>query len=232
MRDDYPPPPFGPVVTDVFIYAGWRVDPVRVGPFLRVSTKRADALDRLCEVARKVAGRPEVLGVKLFETTAIVPIPDAPPYDIVMLIRVRDVPAAAALLHDATFTGTDPTMTFTARNGARFGITDNGSPGANVLLNHFSGAIEESSAVNAWRTLSAWFAAKTGIDNSTLLVPDLSAPYVLVNYARIPGTVPAFMARQLLRPSFYRYVRPLLARHQLTSLPTFVRAIDLQGRTR
>lgn len=232
MRGNYPPPPFGPVMAEVFVYAAWSIDPVRVGPFLRVSTARAKALDRLGEVARTVAGRPEVMDVNLFETTAIVPIPGAPPYDVVMLIRVRDVPAATALLHDAAFTDTDPTMTFTARNGARFGVTDNGSPGSNILLNHFTGAIEETSAVNAWRTLSAWFAAKTGIDNSTLLVPDLSAPYVLVNYARIPGTVPAFMARQLLRPSFYRYVRPLLARHHLTSLPIFVRGIDLQGRPR
>ncbi|CRZ14029.1 hypothetical protein [Mycolicibacterium neworleansense] len=232
MRDGYPSPPFGPVIDGVFIYAGWRIDPVRVGPFLRVSTARADAVDRLREVAHDLAVRPEVMGMNLFETTAIVPVPGAPAYDIVMLIRVRDVPASTALLHDAAFTGTHPSMTFTARNGARFGITDNGTSGSNILLNHFSGAVEESCAVNTWRTLSAWFAAKTGIDNSTLLVPDLSAPYVLVNYARIPGTVPAFMARQLLRPSFYRYVRPLLARHHLTSLPIFVRAIDLHGQPR
>ncbi|CQD18792.1 hypothetical protein BN970_04188 [Mycolicibacterium conceptionense] len=183
-------------------------------------------------MAGSLAARSEVVGVNLFETTAIVPIPGAPQHDIVMLIHVRDVPAATALRGDATITATNPAMTFTARNGARFGITDNGLPGSNVLLNHFTGTIEESSAVNAWRTLSAWFVAKTGIDNSTLLAPDLSAPYVLVNYARIPGTVAAFMARQLLRPSFYRYVRPLLARHHLTSLPIFVRTIDLPGRPR
>ncbi|WP_029109309.1 hypothetical protein [Mycobacterium sp. URHD0025] len=232
MPDDYPPPPFGHVVNEVFIYAGWRIDPVRVGPFLRVSTARADALDRLCEVARNVAERADVLAVNLFETTAIVPIPGAPPYDIVMLIRVRDVPAATELLHGATFADTHPAMTFTARNGARFGVTDNGSPESNILLNHFCGAVEEASAIETWRTLSAWFAAKTGIDNSTLLVPDTTAPYVLVNYARIPGTVAGFMARQLLQPSFYRYVRPLLARHHLTSLPIFVRTIDLRGRPR
>ncbi|KLI07140.1 hypothetical protein ACT17_05840 [Mycolicibacterium conceptionense] len=232
MRDGYPPPPFGPVIPGVFIYAAWRVDPARVGPFLRVSTARAKALDGLREVAGSLAARSEVAGVNLFETTAIVPIPGAPQHDIVMLIHVRDVPSATALRGDATITATNPAMTFTARNGARFGITDNGLPGSNVLLNHFTGTIEESSAVNAWRTLSAWFVAKTGIDNSTLLAPDLSAPYVLVNYARIPGTVAAFMARQLLRPSFYRYVRPLLARHHLTSLPIFVRTIDLPGRPR
>ncbi|CQD18790.1 hypothetical protein BN970_04187 [Mycolicibacterium conceptionense] len=43
MRDGYPPPPFGPVIPGVFIYAAWRVDPARVGPFLRVSTARAKA---------------------------------------------------------------------------------------------------------------------------------------------------------------------------------------------
>ncbi|WP_395308811.1 hypothetical protein V4U86_26425 [Mycobacterium sp. AMU20-3851] len=36
-------------------------------------------------------------------------------------------------------------------------------------------------------------------------------------------------ARQLLRPSFYRYVRRLLDGHRLTSLPIFVRPVEIIG---
>ncbi|MGO8964809.1 hypothetical protein [Mycobacterium sp.] len=50
---------------------------------------------------------------------------------------------------------------------------------------------------------------------------------MLVNYARPPGGVVPFMMQQLLRPSFYGYVRALLKRHRLTSLPLFVRNLPL-----
>ncbi|MFV8052991.1 hypothetical protein [Mycobacterium sp. 48b] len=229
MAERYPPPPFGPVIPDLFVYVGWSIDPVRIGPFLRPSTERRHELARLRTVARDLSQQADVLAVRLFQTTVIVPVPGAPLHDVVMLVRVRDTPTARAVLNDAALARTGPLTTFTADNRARFGVTEDDSPAPNILLNHFTGPADEESAVTTWRALSAWFAAKTGIDNSTLLVPDRSAPYVLVNYARLPGGVPAFMARQLLRPSFYRYVRRLLVRQHLTSLPIFVRPVDLEG---
>ncbi|MFN6550342.1 hypothetical protein ACP6C7_17220 [Mycolicibacterium septicum] len=229
MAERYPPPLFGAVIPDPFVYVGWSVDPVRIGPFLRPSAARRLELVKLRAVARDLSEHADVLDVRLFQTSVIVPIAGAPLHDVVMLIRARDVPTAAAVLNDAALAETGPLTAFTAENRARFGVTEDGSPTPNVLLNHFTGPAEEESAIDTWRALSAWFGAKTGVDNSTLLVPDRSAPYVLVNYARIPGAVPAFMARQLLRPSFYRFVRRLLAQQHLTSLPIFVRPVDLKG---
>lgn len=230
MSGNCPRPPFGPVTPGVFIYVGWSVDPVRRGPFVRSSAARDSELFRLRRIARALSDAADVLQVQLFRTTVIVPIPGAPQHDVIMLIRTRDDAAATAVLADSDLQATGPWTVFTARNGARFGITEDGSPTPNVLLNHFTGDAAEPVAIGTWQTLAAWFAAKTGIDNSTLLVPAPSAPYILVNYARIPGSVPVFMARQLLRPSFHRFVRPLLVQHRLTSLPIFVRPVGLEER--
>jgi hypothetical protein len=229
MTDRYPPPPFGEVLPGSFVYLGWSVDPKRVGPFVRGSAARDREQMRLQVVATGLARRADVLAVHLFRATFIVPVDGVPLHDLVMLIRVPDGAAAAEVLGAETLRATKPLVAFVARNGARFGLTEDESPRPNILLNHFTGLGGEDDAIDAWRALSAWFGAKTGIDNSTLLVPEPSAPYVLVNYARIPGAVPAFMARQLLRPSFYRYVRTLLARQRLTSLPIFVRPVDHKG---
>jgi hypothetical protein len=94
-------------------------------------------------------------------------------------------------------------------------------------LNHFTGPPDRSAAVDTWRQISGWYIAKTEVDNSTLLRTEEDAPYVVVNYARLPGAVVPFMLQQLLRPSFYRCVRALLKRHRLTSLPLFVRNLPL-----
>lgn len=229
MTDRYPPPPFGEVIPGSFVYFGWSVDPKRVGPFVRNSAARDREQVRLQTIAAGLARCAHVLAVNLFRTTVIVPVEGVPLHDLVMLVRVPDGAAAAGILEDENLRATKPLVAFTAHNGARFGLTEDGSPRPNILLNHFAGPDGGGGALDAWRALSAWFAAKTGIDNSTLLVPEPSAPYVLVNYARIPGPVPAFMARQLLRPSFYRYVRTLLAQQRLTSLPIFARPVDLEG---
>lgn len=229
VAETYPPPPFGATITQPFVYAGWSVDPVRVGPFVRASRVRRSALDRLTVVARSLLEHADVLQVRLFQTSAIIPVRGVPLHDVIMLVRVEDLTAATAVLEHPALTASTPATMFSATNRARFGLTEDGSPAPNILLNHFTGSDDQDDAVTAWRALSAWFQAKTGIDNSTLLVPESSAPYVMVNYARIPGAVPPFMVRQVLRPSFHRYVRRMLARHQLTSLPIFVRPVDISG---
>lgn len=227
MVDEYPPPPFTAAIAEPFVYLGWSIDPVRLGPFVRPSRARQLSLSRLIALARSLSEREDLHQVRLFQTTAIIPVPGVPLHDVVMLVRADDLTAATTVCDDPTLAATNPTVTFTATNRARFGHTEDGSATQNVLLNHFTGTEDHDDAVTAWRSLSAWFTAKTGIDNSTLLVPESAAPYVMVNYARIPVSVPLFMARQLLRPSFHRYVRRLLNEHRLTSLPIFVRPVDI-----
>ena len=77
----------------------------------------------------------------------------------------------------------------------------------------------------AWRAVSRWYDRALHVDNSTLLQFEQPAPFLLMNYARIPGSVPAFMAQQLLRPSFHREVRAVLRREGLRAYPIFLRRV-------
>jgi hypothetical protein len=223
----YQEPPFRQPLNSSFVYAAWRIDPVRVGPFVRSSAVRAHQVDKIRGVARELTQRADIEGVHVFEASFIAPLPGMPKYDAVMLVRARNSDAAADIRDDPQLRGLEPATLFTATNAARFGDTETPSWGVNILLNHFVGPSDRSAAVDTWRQISGWYLAKTGVDNSTLLCAEEGAPYVLVNYARLPGAVVAFMFQQLLRPSLYRYVRALLKRHRLTALPLFVRNIPL-----
>lgn len=223
----YREPVFGEPLSSSFVYAAWSIDPVHVGPFVRSSAVRAQRLDTIRRVARGLAQRAGIEGVRVFEASFIPPLPGMPKYDTVMLVRARSSEGAADINDDPQLRGLEPATVFAATNAARFGDTETPALGVNILLNQFVGPPDRSTAVDTWRQISGWYAAKTGVDNSTLLCTEENAPYVMVNYARLPGAVVPFMLQQLLRPSFYRYVRGLLKRHRLTSLPLFVRNLPL-----
>jgi hypothetical protein len=223
----YPGPGFTAALPGAFGYAAWSVDPVRIGPFVRRSARRRRTISDLSTIAAELVQRPEVTGVRLFEAVFIPPLRAIPEYDVVMLAQAATRQTATDLLGDPRLISTEPATRFLALNAARFGVTDNGDPRASILLNHFTGRSTRPAAVQAWRTISAWFVAKTGIDNSTLLQTEDCAPFLLVNYARLPAGVVSFLLNQLLRPSFYRHVRAPLARDRLTSLPLFVRPVAI-----
>jgi hypothetical protein len=214
-------------LTSTFVYVAWSVDPVRMGPFVRRSAVRREKIDEIRGLVDGLMRRREIEGVRLFEASFMPPLPNLPAYDVVMLARARSTEGAVCLSQDHQLKATDPATVFVAGNGARFGVTENGPARANILLNHFVGPPDRPDAVTAWRAVSGWYTAKAGVDNSTLLRSEDPAPFILVNYVRLPATVVGFLLNQLLRPSFHRYVRALLAQHQLTALPLFVRNVSI-----
>jgi hypothetical protein len=222
----YAEPAFVEPLPSGFLYAAWSVDPVTVGPFVKRSTPRRRKIDEVSGVAAALTNLAEVEGIRVFEASFMPPLPKMPRYDVVMLLRADSRDSAARLANDAQLRRTSPATVFLAENAARFGATENGQAGdggATFLLNHFIGPSDRPAAVAVWRQLSAWYVANTGVDNSTLLRTEEPAPFVLVNYVRLRRNVVRFLLAQLLRPSFFSYVRALLNRHQLTSLPLFVR---------
>lgn len=212
-------------LTATFLYAAWSIDPRRVGPFVRSSSRRRKGLDHIRAAASELIARQGVEWVRVFETSFMPPLPGVPRNDIVMLVRTQTAALATDVRNILLASATGPATTFVASNAVRFGETDCPPSGVNILLNHFTGPPDRLAAADCWRGVSRWYAAKTGIDNSTLLSTDEDAPYVLVNYARIPGAVIPFMLQMLLRPSFYREVRAVLTQHGITSLPLFVRPL-------
>ncbi|MHC9292402.1 hypothetical protein ACRCUN_08015 [Mycobacterium sp. LTG2003] len=226
---DYPAPPFRDTLTSAFMYAAWSIDPVRIGPFVRPSSIRRMRMDMLGALAHEVEQRDDVESVRVLEASFIPPLSGVPKRDVVMLVRTSSVSAAQAICRSSLLDDTEPAVTFVATNAARFGDTEHPASGVNILLNHFTGPPDRPAAAEAWRQISRWYVAKAGVDNSTLLRTEEGAPYVVVNYVRIPGKVVPFMLQQVARPSFYRYVRRLLKQHRLTPLPVFFRPASLEA---
>lgn len=221
--DRYPAPTFRAPVTDRFVYAGWSVDPPRV-PRVGHSARRREAIDRIAALATECERDAEVVGVAVHETRLIAPVPGTPRLDVLVLARAT-TSAAAARLADAV-RAHEPDLLMRARNTRRIGDTD--APGTGTFLfNHFS-ATDPAIAVPAWEQAGAWFVAKMGVDNSTLLQPEDDAdddPYPLVNYVQAPCEPGAFLRRQLTRPSFHTYVRRLLRENGMVSFPLLTRQV-------
>jgi hypothetical protein len=223
----YEEPSFLEPLNSTFVYAGWSADPVRVGPFMRRSNDRRRKIDEVRGFAAALADQPEIEGVRLFEATFMPPLRGMPKHDVVLLARIQSPGGADKLVHDSELAATEPTRVFTATNAARFGATEDGLAGTNILLNHFVGPSDRAAAVDAWRAISSWYATVLGMDNSLLLRTEGDAPFVIVTCVRLSTAVVRFLLNQLVRPSFHRHVRALLKRHRLTSLPLFVRNVAI-----
>jgi hypothetical protein len=227
IMSSYPQPAFREPLGSTFVYAAWSIDPVRVGPFVRSSRARRDRTGTIAAVASELARLDGVTDVRLFAASFIPPLPGIPTYDVVLLVAARTSAVAEAIRDDPRLVGTGPAIRLLATNAARFGETGTGGTGVTILFNHFTGQSPPVDAVRVWREISGWYAAEAGVDNSTLLRPDPPEPYLLINYARLPGAVVPFMLGQVLRPSFYRAVRSVLTRHRLTALPLFFRPVPV-----
>lgn len=220
--DRYPAPTFREPITDRFVYAGWSVDPPRL-PRVGHSARRREAIERIETLAAECERDPDVSGVAVYETRLIAPVPGTPRLDVLVLARAT-TSAAAARLADAV-RAHEPDLLMQARNTRRIGDAD--APGTGTyLFNHFS-ATDPATAVPAWERAGAWFVAKMGVDNSTLLQPENGSddPYPLVNYVQAPCEPGAFLRRQLTRPSFHTHVRRLLRENGMVSYPLLARRV-------
>jgi hypothetical protein len=86
------------------------------------------------------------------------------------------------------------------------------------LFNYFVAA-DPRVALRLWEHLAGWYAAQTGMDNSTLLAPLGDSDYVFVNHARWDLNLPEFAVRQFAKPSFRSYVLANLRANHTASMP-------------
>lgn len=90
------------------------------------------------------------------------------------------------------------------------------------LFNYFT-ARDPGVALDLWDHLAGWYAAETGLDNSTLLGPLGTADYVFINHARWDLPLPTFAARTFGKRSFYRYVLANLSANNTAAMPVLYR---------
>ncbi len=209
------PEPYG------FVHLGIHSDsPVRT-PLVPRTAKRRAAAARLTEVAKELEELPDVISVRVFQARVIPPLPGMPRHDFAMLIRVANPLGLDSVRESATYRRLDATELLAGSNAARFGETESTRDG-HYLFNHFT--VEgKDDPLEAWLSLTDWYASKIGIDNSTALRRrgTESSLFPFINYARLPGNPLSFLANQLLRPSFHRVVRRTLERERMRALPGF-----------
>ena len=146
-------------------------------------------------------------------------------YDVVTLIETITVEAAGDVaaspeygeLRDAVAAAAREEYRFSARCLRWVGDVDKSRPG--LFLFNFFVAEDPAVALDLWEHLAAWYAAQTGMDNSTLLGPVGPGDYVFVNHARWDISLPRFAARQFGKRTFYSYVLANLQANATASMP-------------
>lgn len=207
-----------------FTHLAWNIDLSVRGPFVKASRRRDDYGHRLGDLAKKLRAEGAITAHAV-EIKAIVPIKGGPQYDLALLVHADEQMRDALVERTADLGFPRPELAMTARNVGRFGDTE-GQDGE-ILLNHFAGETTSQNAVEAWKSVSDWYARALKVDNSTLLEFTSEAPFLIMNYAVLPGKTVPFLAGQLLRPSFYSVVRKRLHDVGITPFPLIGRRLEV-----
>jgi hypothetical protein len=206
-------------------------------PFPRRSQRRAALLSELKSLATGLEQHQAVTKATVYRA-ALIPPPNADAqrlaahqarYDIAILIETTDVGTIAEVEDDPRFRKLLGAVTaaasehhlMRARNLRRIGDVDKTRPG--LFLFNFFAAKDPAVALDLWDHLAGWYAAETGLDNSTLLGPLGPDDYVFVNHARWDLPLPVFAARMFSKRSFYSYVVANLHVNDTAAMPILYR---------
>lgn len=190
--------------------------------FIESGEKKA-LLSKLKAVAGQVAGEAGVLDATVFKALVIPPgrgryleqRPDVKParFDVAVLIECETPQAARALRGSGFVAQMEADMravardmgVITASNVKRIGPVDHSKDGV-FLFNYFvADTLEQNLGV--WEYTAGWFQDQTGLDNSTVLLPDPGADTssTIINHCRwdhLADIVPSL----LFKPTFRSYV--------------------------
>jgi hypothetical protein len=220
-------------------------------PFVPNGRAREELLSRLKMLANRLEQLGSVEKVTVFAAVAIPPTSRVSSYlkeraasihlarfDIVILIEtaspevareVQQTPEYRALL-EALQSEARNMHVMVARNAKRIGDVEKTRDGL-FLFNYFV-ADDTNVALELWDYLAGWYAAETGLDNSTLLVPleDEASDYVAINNARWDGGLPRLLFQQLSKKSFRTYVQANLEANRVGAMPILYRLVDAAPR--
>jgi hypothetical protein len=220
-----------------YIHVAATVDPPRGRvPFPGRSPRKAALLTRLRALACQLERLAIVERVTVYRAVLVAPpagsakqVPHRARHDIVVLVETTS-PAVLGevqatepyqLLVEAVTEAASDVHVMPARCPKRVGDVDKTRQGL-FLFNYFV-ADDAAVALQLWDYLAGWYAAETGLQNSTLLEPLGEADYVFVNHARWDHSLPRFLLRQLTKPSFRTYVLANLQANRIGSMPILYR---------
>jgi hypothetical protein len=225
------PPPLG------YIHVAATVDPPRGrAPFPGRSPRKAALLTRLRALASQLARLGTVETATVYRAVLVAPpagsakqAPHRARHDVVVLVettspavldQVQATEPYQLLVEAVTEAATDVHV-MPARCPKRVGDVDKTRQGL-FLFNYFV-ADDAAVALQLWDYLAGWYAAETGLENSTLLEPLGEADYVFVNHARWDHSLPRFLLRQLTKPSFRTFVLANLQANRTGAMPILYR---------
>jgi hypothetical protein len=226
------PPPTG-----YLLLAAVVEPPLGRTPFPRRSPRKAALLSELKAHAASLERLEAVTKATVYRAALVPPTnPDAQRmaarparYDVVVLVETATVDAIGEAeaspeyrkLHDTLAGAAREEFVMPACCLRRVGDVDKTRPGL-FLFNYFV-AEDPSVALDLWEHLAAWYAAETGLDNSTLLGPIGPSDYVFVNHARWDMSLPRFAVTQFGKRSFFTYVLANLRANRVAAMPVLYR---------
>jgi hypothetical protein len=232
-----------------YIHVAAEVRPRRL-PFqqgLPAGREKVALLGRLTELARQLERLEAVETVTVYDALAIAPARSGylrerrdlirvARFDLVVLVEttsvaaIRDVQATdqyAALVEELQLHA-KRLHVMAARNAKRIGDVDTSRDGL-FLFNYFV-ADDAGVLLQLWDYLAGWYAAETGLDNSTLLVPleGEHSDYLAINHARWDESLPRFLWQQVSTQSFRTYMLANIEVNRVGAMPALYR---LAGRS-
>jgi hypothetical protein len=201
-------------------------------PFPGRSPKKAALLTRLESLARQLEHLAMVERATVYCAILFAPpagaasqAPRLARHDVVVLIETTSPQVLGAvqatepykLLAAAVTEAASDVHIMTAHCRKHVGDVDKTRQGL-FLFNYFV-ADDAAVALQLWEHLAGWYAAETGLDNSTLLEPLGQADYAFVNHARWDSGLSRLMLRQLTKPTFRTYVLANLRANRTIAMP-------------
>ena len=191
-----------------------------IGFFLE-SRRKKKLLDRFKSFATALTKSDDVLDASVFKALIVPPgrgeflkkRPDVKiaKFDVVMLIEFETLDAARDYQHTPEWIALMETarqnshnvMCMSASNTRRIGAVDHSTNGV-FLFNYF---YADSLDINlqVWNYTAGWFQDQTGLDNSTVLLPDdaVQVPYTIINHCRwdrLRNILPALLFNRTFKP--------------------------------
>jgi hypothetical protein len=214
-----------------------RIWPFGIGP---VSRAKRDSVARASALAEALEELESVISAKVFVARFIVPAQGdhlndrtrvhAARFDLSVLLETVDGPSAAELqahdLYRQLVAALDMHSSYThivrASNACSLGEVDTRHDGV-FLFNHFY-ADDPAVLIPVFEYTAGWFQAKTGLDNSTLLLPveGEESQYGIINHARWDHWRDFFPDLRF-RPSFRKFVLANFYANGIVPIPILYR---------
>jgi hypothetical protein len=218
-----------------YIHVAAAIEPPRQPgpPFPGNSERKRALLGRLKELAADLQRLDDVERATVYRAVLVPPAEAAAVrparYDVAVLIETASPEAIGGVqaaepyrqLIEAVQGAAQDVHVMAARCGRLIGDVDKSRQGI-FLFNHFT-TEDPQVAFELWDRLAGWYAAETGLDNSTLLQPIGEADYVFVNHARWDHGLARLMLEQFAKPSFWTYVRANLRANRTVAMPVLYR---------